>query len=104
MIKTFIIATAILTCTTVALSQPTEDSGPTYSMVMEYRGDAYVIDHGMSFGEAGRVIDYDPAAMADLIMTDIPDGEDHTSADGFESMTQSEWQDGDNGYRWRVRF
>lgn len=51
MIKTFIIATAILTCTTVALSQPTEDSGPTYSMVMEYRGDAYVIDHGMSFGD-----------------------------------------------------
>ena len=42
--------------------------------------------------------------MGALIMTDIPEGEDRMSADGFESMTQSEWQDGENGYRWRVRF
>lgn len=60
--------------------------------------------NGCGFGEDGRVLDYDPAKMADLIMTDIPEGEDKVSADGFESMTQSEWQDGENGYRWRVRF
>lgn len=60
--------------------------------------------NGSAFGAAGRVIDYDPATMADLIMADIPDGEDRVSEDGFESMTQSDWQDGENGYRWRVRF
>ena len=60
--------------------------------------------NGCGFGEAGRVVDYDPATMADLIMTDIPEGEDRTSDGGFESHTQSEWQDGENGYRWRVRF
>ena len=60
--------------------------------------------NGCGFGEAGRVVDYDPATMADLIMTDIPEGEDRTSDDGFESMTQSAWQDGENGYRWQVRF
>lgn len=60
--------------------------------------------NGCGFGEAGRVLDYDPTTMADLIMTDIADGDDRTSEDGFESMTQSEWQDGENGYRWRVRF
>jgi hypothetical protein len=60
--------------------------------------------NGCGFGEDGRVLDYDPATMADLIMTDIPEGEDRISADGFESMTQSEWQEGENGYRWRVRF
>lgn len=60
--------------------------------------------NGCGFGEAGRVVDYDPATMADLIMTDIPEGEPRTSDDGFESTTQSAWQDGDNGYRWQVRF
>ena len=60
--------------------------------------------NGCGFGEAGRVVDYDPSTMADLIMTDIPEGDDRTSEDGFESYAQSEWQDGANGYRWRVRF
>lgn len=60
--------------------------------------------NGCGFGEAGRVVDYDPATMADLIMTDIPEGDDRTSEDGFESHTQSGWQDGENGYRWQVRF
>jgi len=55
-------------------------------------------------GEAGRVVDYVPATMANLIMTDIPEGDDRTSDDGFESFTQSEWQEGENGYRWQVRF
>lgn len=60
--------------------------------------------NGCAFGEAGQVLEYDPAKMADLIMTDIPEGEDRISDDGFESLTQSEWQEGENGYRWRVRF
>jgi hypothetical protein len=60
--------------------------------------------NGCGFGESGRITDYDPATMAGLIMTDIPAGEDRTSEDGFDSMTQSAWQDGENGYRWRVRF
>ena len=60
--------------------------------------------NGCGFGGAGRVVDYDPAAMADLIMTDIPEGDDRTSEDGFVSSTQSEWQHGENGYRWQVRF
>jgi hypothetical protein len=60
--------------------------------------------NGCGFGEAGRIVDYDPATMAHLVMTDIPEGENRPSDDGFESYTQSEWQDGGNGYRWRVRF
>ena len=60
--------------------------------------------NGCAFGEAGRVVDYDPATMAHLVMLDIPEGDDRTSEDGFDSHTQSEWQDGANGYRWRVRF
>lgn len=60
--------------------------------------------NGCAFGAAGQVLEYDPAKMADLTMTDIPEGEDRMSDDGFESMTQSEWQEGENGYRWRVRF
>ena len=60
--------------------------------------------NGFGIGEAGRVVEYDPATMADLIMTDIPDGEDRFSRDNFESTTQSDWQDSPNGYRWRVRF
>lgn len=60
--------------------------------------------NGSGFGEAGRVVDYDAATMAGLIMTDITTGEDCTSYDGFESHTQSAWQDGGDGYRWRVRF
>lgn len=60
--------------------------------------------NGCGFGEAGRVVDYDPVTMADLVMIDIPEGADRTSGDGFESMTESEWQAGENGYRWRVRF
>lgn len=60
--------------------------------------------NGSAWGEAGRAMDYDAATMADLIMTDIPDADDRTSEDGFESLTQSEWQHDDNGHRWRVRF
>jgi len=59
---------------------------------------------GCGFGESGRVLEYHPETMAGLIMHDIPDGDDRTSDDGFESHTQSAWQDGDNGYRWQVRF
>ena len=51
MIKTFFAAAALMTCTTVALSQPASDSGPTYSLVMEYQGQAFAIDHDMSFGD-----------------------------------------------------
>ena len=60
--------------------------------------------NGCGFGEAGRVVDYDPATMADLIMTDIPEGEARVSSDGCEVTTQSAWQDGENGYLWQVRF
>ena len=60
--------------------------------------------NGCGFGEAGRGVEYDPDTMADLIMTDIPDGEDRTSDDNLEVATQSEWQEGANGYRWRVKF
>jgi len=60
--------------------------------------------NGSSFGDAGRGAEYDPDTMADLIMTDIPDGEDHTSDDGVATTVQSEWQHDVNGYRWRVRF
>lgn len=60
--------------------------------------------NGCGFGEDGQALEYDAAKMGGLIMTDIPGGEDRTSSDGFESMTQSEWQVGENGYRWRVRF
>lgn len=60
--------------------------------------------NGCGFGEDGQVLEYDAEKMGNLIMTDIAEGEDRMSADGFESMTQSEWQDGENGYRWRVRF
>lgn len=59
---------------------------------------------GCGFGESGRVVDYDPGTMANLIMTDIPEGADRISDDGFDSTTQSEWQVGENGYRWQVRF
>jgi len=60
--------------------------------------------NGCAYGEAGQVLDYDRNTMADLVMTDIPDGEDRMSNDGFESSVQSKWQHGANGYRWRVRF
>lgn len=62
--------------------------------------------NGSAFGEMGRVLDYDAATMADLIMTDIPaDDETVWLEDGKPaSITQSDWQDGENGYQWRVRF
>jgi hypothetical protein len=60
--------------------------------------------NGSGFGESGRALDYDPSTMADLIMTDIPDEGARTSNDGVTCHTQSAWQDGDNGYRWQVRF
>jgi hypothetical protein len=62
--------------------------------------------NGCAFGEMGQFADYDAATMGDLIMTDIPaDADDVWLEDGkASSITQSEWQDGENGYRWRVRF
>lgn len=89
----------------------TLDNRPLASIIAEFFGEYETksvifcdAGNGSGFGEAGRALDYDPATMAHLIMTDIADGEDRTSDDGFESMTQSDWQDGQNGYRWRVRF
>lgn len=60
--------------------------------------------NGAAWGENGRALDYIPETMSDLLMTEIPVSENRTSEDGFESSVQSDWQYGENGYQWRVRF
>lgn len=84
---------------------------PLASIISEFFGEDETrtvilcdVGNGSAWGEAGRATDYDAEVMSNLTMTDIADGEDRISSDGFESLTQSAWQDGENGYRWRVRF
>lgn len=57
--------------------------------------------NGCGFGENGQMVEYDPAKMADLIMLPTMS---HTSDDRVECVWMSDWIDGDNGYRWQVRF
>jgi len=59
--------------------------------------------NGCAFGAEGRAAEYD-SAWAPLAMTEIPEGEDCLSNDGYETSVQSAWQEGHSGYRWRVRF
>jgi hypothetical protein len=59
---------------------------------------------GSAFGEAGQTLDCDDAAAekyGNLIMVPtLP----HKTNDGLEAIYASEWIDGDNGYRYQVRF
>jgi hypothetical protein len=57
--------------------------------------------NGCGFGENGRAVEYDPAWGA-LVMHAIPFGT--KSDDGLECTVASDWQDGDNGYRFRILF
>lgn len=57
--------------------------------------------NGCGFGEIGQMVEYDAANHADLMMTPtLP----HISNDHCECVWASDWIDGDNGYRWQVRF
>jgi hypothetical protein len=66
--------------------------------------------NGCAFGEAGQMVEYDPARHGDLVMTPtLP----HMSDDYVECVWASEWIEDDdrnapyrasNPYRWQVRF
>lgn len=60
--------------------------------------------NGSSFGEAGQTMTYDEEeadAYGHLVMRPTAA---HRADDGTECAWASEWVDGENGYRFQVRF
>lgn len=60
--------------------------------------------NGCAFGEAGQTLEYDDRAAALYANIEMRPTEPHMSEDRVECVYASDWIDGENGYRYQVRF
>jgi hypothetical protein len=76
-------------------------------LVALYGANAYVFcdaGNGCAFGEAGQAIDYDASAAEKYGQIDMTETAPHKAADGTGCNFASAWIEGDNGYRYKIRF